>query len=298
MPCFHPAQVWPARPPARGIVWRRSDSFDGARSLEVPCGQCIGCRLARSQDWATRIAHEAQMHDDNMFLTLTFNDEELPWDRSVSVRDVQLFMKRLRKMVGKVRFFACGEYGARLSRPHYHLIVFGHRFTDLVPWRRTSSGFVVSRSPSLERLWKHGFSEVGEVTHQSAAYVARYVVKKVTGSLAKEHYSVVHPETGEVSRVAPEFICMSTHPGIGAEWLAKYRGDAFPSDFVVVDGKRRPVPRYYVKKQEDWYQDEVKYLRSVQSEKSAANRTPERLAVREEVQEMRVERLQREYESE
>lgn len=233
-------------------------------------------------------------------MTLTFSDDHLPPDLSVSVREMQLFMKRLRKAVGhtRIRFFGCGEYGDRNQRPHYHVLLFGWAPNDQVPWRRTSTGHVVYRSAFLEKVWPFGHVEVGTVTLQSAGYVARYVTKKVSGDAAKLHYARVDEATGETWNVRPEFICMSTRPGIGSLWFEKYCEDAFPSDFVVIDGVKRSVPRYYKKKLDEFEQWEVSEARQKRALAHADNNTPERLAVREELAEIRLQRLQREMETE
>lgn len=265
-----------------------------------------------SLDWSTRIAHEASLHDENCFVTLTFRPDRLPTDHSVHPRHLQLFMKRLRKALGhgRVRFFACGEYGEEGLRPHYHVILFGYRPSDLVPWKRYPSGHVGYRSAFLEKVWTDGHVEVGTVTTQSAGYVARYCTKKVTGEPAESHYTrrevngfgIVEKEW----KVRPEFITMSTKPGIGRAWYDKFSGDAFPSDFVVIDGERRPVPRYYVtqyRKSERDLHDALKKTIPLKSErqrraaKHADNNTPERLATREESQHLRASRLKRDLEN-
>lgn len=163
--------------------------------LEVPCYWCVGCRMSRAQDWATRIKHEASLHEANSFLTLTYSDDWLPDNYSVSVKALQDFMKRLRKSLEpkKIRFFACGEYGEKNLRPHYHLIIFGHDFPDRTLWRKTGSGYLTYRSASLEKVWPFGHCEIGTVTTESAGYVARYVLKKVTGQEAEGAYTRVHP---------------------------------------------------------------------------------------------------------
>lgn len=240
------------------------------------------------------------MHETSCFLTLTYSDENLPDDCSVSVRPLQLFMKRLRKRFGSgVRFFACGEYGDANNRPHYHVILFGCDFADKTLWRRTSAGYYTFRSAVLEGIWTLGHSEIGEVTQASCAYVARYVIKKINGERAEEHYTRVHAVTGEVFRVKPEFICMSK--GIGGTWFDKFATDCFPSDFVVIDGCKRPVPRYYTKKMAELDALEVeriKYERSLRAEKHSADNTPERLAVRERVLRDRMARFKREVDEE
>lgn len=260
----------------------------------------MGCRLARAQDWATRIGHEAKLHEANSFVTLTYNDLFLPDNYSVSVRAIQLFMKRVRKAGHKVRFFACGEYGEDNLRPHYHVMIFGYDFPDKKMWRKTGSGHLTYISEELAKLWPFGHHEIGNVQTESAGYVARYVMKKITGGAAAEHYRRVHPLTGEEVTVTPEFITMSTRPGIGAEWFTKYASDAFPSDFVIVDGQKKPVPRYYSKKlaaSEDTLTPlKVHVKRKEQSRLRAADNTPERLATRNESTLLRVARLKREME--
>lgn len=226
-------------------------------------------------------------------MTLTFSPEHLPADGSVSVLDVQLFMKRLRKRIGKVRFFACGEYGSKGGRPHYHLLLFGWSPSDRRLWRRSGSGHLVYRSALLEEIWPFGHCEVGDVTQQSAGYVARYALKKVNGAAADEHYRRVNPATGEVWNVKPEFIVMSRRPGIGAAWYEQFSGDAFPSDFVVLDGKKRPVPRFYKKKLGEMDTLKVNWKRKEKARTQEHEQTPERLAAREESAHLKHEARQR-----
>lgn len=192
-----------------------------------------------------RCVHEAQMHEENAFLTLTYNNENLPEDKSVSKKVVSNFIKDLRhsledsdgKTIKPIRFFACGEYGDQLGRPHYHLCLFGHQFPDLELRARDKLGGHnhVYTSQSLENLWGKGFCTIGNLTFESAAYVARYVTKKITGQKAENHYQ------GKT----PEFAVMSRMPGIGRPWIEKYLGDVYPKDFVHVNGIRMRPCRYY-----------------------------------------------------
>lgn len=150
------------------------------------------------------------------------------------------FMKRLRKnSENPVRFFHCGEYGEKLSRPHHHALLFGRDFPDKKLWK-ISNDEKWYRSAELERLWPFGFSTVGDVTEKSANYVARYILKKINGEDADEHYG------GRM----PEYITMSRKPGIGNQWLEKFHGDVYPHDHVVVGGREGPAPRYYDKQLE------------------------------------------------
>lgn len=263
--------------------------------------------MDRADMWKTRLTHEAKMHEHSCFVTLTFSDEHLPPDLSISVRDIQLFMKRLRKRSGRVRFYACGEYGDTDLRPHYHLLLFGYDFPDRKAWSKTASGHLQYRSEILESLWPFGFATVGSLTPESAGYCARYCMKKIGGQKADEHYTRLHPHTGEYIRVRPEFACMSSKPGIGRDWYDKYKGDAFPSDFVVIDGSKKPIPRYYLqqlKKEQDAKEippalldkrnpDQILLQRKLKAQVHSDNNTPERLAVREEIAARRIVRLKR-----
>jgi len=241
------------------------------------------------------MVHEASLHDSNSFLTITYSDEHLPEDGSLSVRAVQLFFKRLRKSLGptRIRYFAVGEYGELTWRPHYHAIIFGYQFPDLVPWRATGRGNTTYRSAFLEQLWPWGHCEVGHVSSESAGYVARYCMKKVGGERAAAHYVRPHPLTGEFWRIVPEFALMSRRPGIGSGWYDQFSRDCFPSDYLVIDGQKRPVPRYYKSKLEEDAKLRLAYRTKKEARKRASDSTPDRLAVREEVVTLRTAALKR-----
>jgi len=211
----------------------------GSDCISIPCGKCMGCRLERSRQWAVRIMHESELYKDNCFITLTYNDDNLPVNGSLDRSVMQLFMKTLRKSIfpRKVRVFYCGEYGDSLLRPHYHAILFNYDFKDKVLWsHRNGENYYIS--DELSSLWKYVHSVIGDVTFDSAAYVARYCVKKVNGDLANDHYK------GRL----PEFCQASLKPGIGHDWLVKYGySDVFNFDEVVVRGVKCKPPRYYDK---------------------------------------------------
>lgn len=255
------------------------------RPLQVPCGKCIGCRLERSRQWAVRIVHEASLHTHSCFVTLTYDDDHCP--SGLVYRDFRLFMRRLRKFCPGVRFFMCGEYGERFSRPHFHAVLFGCGFPDRALVGRFPSGSLFYRSAQLEELWPHGFSSIGEVTMESAAYVARYVLKKVDGKQRAEgHYEAVDWRTGEVVDREPEFARMSLKPGIAAKWFGKYRGEVFPRDQVVVNGVKMTPPKYYkvlLERVDELGAEAVAAARQQKAEAMASDNTPARLAVREEV---------------
>lgn len=187
------------------------------------------------------------MHEFNCFITLTYSDENLPLDRSLSKRDFQLFMKRLRKSIAplKVRFFAGGEYGDLNARPHYHALLFGYDFPDK-KFHKHSAGKPLYTSQALEKLWPNGFALIGDVTFESAAYVASYCHKKLTGTMAAL-YNHVDAETGEIIGITPEFGLQSRRPGIGSTWFEKYGNDVYPRDQVIARESPQRPPRYYDK---------------------------------------------------
>lgn len=223
---------------------KRSFVFDVRKSLsgqqtKIPCGQCIGCRLEYSRQWAIRCEHEARLYDDNLFITLTYDDDNLPHGGTLVREDLQKFLKRLRFHFGKdprrrVRYFGCGEYGEQTARPHYHLVMFNMRLPD-AKYFSTRNGFDVYHSEFLNKTWGLGRTEVGSVTFESAAYVARYAVGKITGDAAKGHYR------GRL----PEFSAMSLKPGIGFMFFHRYWKDIYPNDFVVINSRRMRPPTYY-----------------------------------------------------
>lgn len=248
----------------------------------VRCGQCIGCRLEYSRQWAVRIMHEASMHDNNSFVTLTY--KEAP--QSLVYRDFQLFMRRVRKEYGYARYFMCGEYGEAGGRPHFHAVLFGLSFPDRASLGKSDSGFRVFRSNALSALWPAGFASVGDVTFESAAYVARYVVKKVTGMDAEAFY-------GERE---PEFARMSLKPGIGARWLDRFWSDVFPSGKVVSRGFVSNAPRFYRKKFAARFPDVARRQSFEQLEVVASrveDNTPARLEAKESVELARLAMLKR-----
>lgn len=266
--------------------------------MTVPCGRCIGCRLERSRQWAIRMMHESVMHEANSFLTLTYDDEHLPVDGSLVRPHFQDFMKRLRSHLAphRVRYYMCGEYGDQTHRPHYHAVLFGH---DFLSDRVFYSGEAEKRlyiSPKLNELWGHGFCTIGEVTFESAAYVARYVMKKVTGEKAAEHYEVCNPETGLITQVEPEYSTMSLKPGIGQAWYDRYRDEVFPNDYVIIRGRKMRPPRYYdtlYERSSKSALEGVKQSRRVKGKAYAHDNTTDRLRAKEAVKRAQLGTLRR-----
>lgn len=296
MACFKPLKAYQCFD--KSIVFTEARKHDIVRSLELPCGQCVGCRLERSRQWAIRCMHEASLYKDNCFITLTYDEEHLPEDYSLHYDDFQRFMKRVRKRYTgkKIRFYMAGEYGENFGRPHFHACIFNLDFEDKYLWQKTDSGSKIYRSKILEELWPFGYSSIGEVNFQSAAYVARYIMKKVTGDMAEQHYEEVNFTTGEIIQRKPEFNKMSLKPGIGYGWYEKFKDDVYPHDYVIVNGKKCKPPKFYDKKYADDYPyefDQLQWDREKSAKAQVFDNTPERLLVKEEVLKAKLSRLKR-----
>jgi hypothetical protein len=252
MPCYYPLQAYIYGTNLNGssvIRFNPPPNVPSSLLMKLPCGTCIGCRLEHSRQWAVRMTHEASLHEENCFLTLTYAPEHLPAQGSLDRSDPQKFMKRLRRRFPKdtsdplsgISYYGCGEYGSKFSRPHYHLCLFNFDFPDKKPFFK-DNGFQYYTSDLAQALWPKGLSVVSSFSFETAAYAARYCTKKVTGSSAEEYYD------GRL----PEFSMMSTNPAIGLRWIEKYGStDVFPTDRVVIRRKGKVVsgkpPRYYDK---------------------------------------------------
>ena len=325
MPCYSPLQGWKDEETG-GIKFNRGNSKE---TMEVACGQCLGCRLDRSRMWAMRIVHESSLYEStgsNCFVTLTYRDESecdaeqlangfhVPIDWSLDKSHFRNFMKRLRKFFSpqKIRFYHCGEYGricrhgfdlermscpvCKLGRPHYHACLFNCSFSDLESYG-SHNGQLRYTSPTLERIWKYGFVDVGELNFESAAYVARYILKKINGVQAEDHYlSFMDDGTGVY--LQPEYTTMSRRPGIGKDWFERYRDDVFPSDEVPVPGSGvfKKVPRYY----EELFAithslslEEIKEVRKKFRDEHKEEYTPQRLHDKYRVKQAQVDLLKR-----
>lgn len=252
---------------------------DGIQSeeLQIPCGQCYGCRLEKSRIWAIRCMHEARMHEDNWFLTLTYSQEELckirPYNSLVKSH-LQKFWKRLRKAGYKFRYFACGEYGDKSDRPHYHAIVFGLTIPD-PKYHCLSNDNKLYTSETLTKIWNKGHVILGNVSFDSCAYVARYCIKKRIG---KKHeiarfYERLDPETGELWQVEPEFQTTSRGKpgGIGIEFYRKYKEDMFKAGvdgkIIIRGGKTSGTPVFYEHKFEEESEENFERLEFIKAER-------------------------------
>lgn len=230
-------------------------------NIEIPCGQCLECRLEYSRQWANRCLLESQDHKYNCFITLTYDENHLPVVDSVNSetgeltkvktlvkRDFQLFMKRLRKYASpeKIRFFACGEYGDISLRPHYHAIIFGwdpRSIADDCELISRADGYEYFSSKILTELWPNGNNLVASADWNSMAYVARYVVKKSDKFINADFY--------KANNIAPEFVTMSRKPGIGFNWIDRNKKcyAIFSDNYIATDSGSRSLGhiRYFDK---------------------------------------------------
>lgn len=293
MPCYNPILLFrqegaftksgKSRMVSVGSVSNNPHLVNDDRYIKGSCGQCIGCRLEYSRQWAMRAVHESQFHDHSCFCTFTFDDEHLPADLSVKVRTHQLLMKQIRKKFGNgIRFIMSSEYGSLHGRPHYHYCLFGLNLPDK-QYLFSNNGEKYYTSELIQSVWPNGRVIVGDVTFESVAYVARYVLKKAQ---AKNQY----PDRD------PEFLLTSRRPGLGYKWLEMYGHDAYTNDYIIIRGKKMKPPKYYDAKfaesNPDWI-DVIRNNRVSAMVSHVDNQTLDRLITREKCHKARASYLVR-----
>lgn len=270
MPCYHPIEAWDYSPEqmdmfdlTRKVSFRaphpsdREKMIRQGRRLLLPCRHCVGCRLSKSREWANRVVMEQLYHDQSWFVTLTYDDEHLPRSKPVDPAtgeilschatlvkdDLQRFFKRLRKnSCQKMRYFAAGEYGSNTYRPHYHILLFGLDLQDLTVVSHNFAGTPYYTSDLISKCWTAGYHIIGKVTWQSAAYTARYTLKKATHGFDKSYY--------KAAGIEPEFQVMSNRPGIAYQYYVDHP-NIFEYDYFNVStlqGGRRVYPPEYFRK--------------------------------------------------
>ncbi len=273
MACYHPLTAYGIMNEQSGkmkIVFLKNEPTGehlksiGAEKLKLPCGNCVGCRLEYSRQWAIRCFFEAKQWKHNYFVTLTYNDENVPMrphckvdpatGEVMDMTDVMTldppafsaFVKRLRTNMFRrnghkgIRFFGCGEYGPLNMRPHYHLILFNCPLDDLKV-DKVENGYTYYRSEFIEKTWGKGFVTVTDFSFETAAYVARYVLKKHKG---KDRYYY------EDKGIEPEFTRCSRRPGIAYQYFDENEDRIYSFDEVFfVNGKGKPLkvkpPKYF-----------------------------------------------------
>lgn len=172
--------------------------------LPYGCGQCQPCTIKNRRIWSNRIMLESFKHAKCTFVTVTYNEENLPPGGTLVKTHPQKFLKKLRKAVSplKIRHYYCGEYGEKFGRPHYHFAIFGLGPED---------------EKTIHKAWARGDIHVGDLTHDSAQYVAQYVTKKMNHPESKCTDKCTHtPLDGRI----PEYSRMSLKPGVGALAIA------------------------------------------------------------------------------
>lgn len=290
MACYSPIVAYKPPPELGGAI-----SFverANYRSITLPCGGCIGCRIDKQNAWGFRCMAEASMHEHNHFITLTYDDEHYPDNESLDHKHWQLFAARLRQRLGPFRFFMCGEYGDNTQRAHYHALLFGLNLPDLRPVYSVRSNYDIFSSNILADTWGKGFVSVGRVTPSSAKYCAAYALKRVSHELEEERYSWVTRFGEHVIRRQP-YGRMSLKPGIGHDWLVKYRTDIVNLGGVYENQYRKPVPKYFTKILEKLDPIGHETAMALIQERGIKHhkpeeQTPERLAVREACQKAKV----------
>lgn len=256
MSCYRPLSVM--RSESGELAFSRPVRGVERNGFELPCGVCFGCKMERARQWSVRCQHEAQQWDNSSFVTLTYDDDHLPWHGSLDTNALQRFLKRLRWALSGVqtapdsdfrpiRYFACGEYGETTKRAHYHLLLYNVRFEDRVKYDDKTY-----TSKMLSDLWPCGSHLIGDVNPRSTSYVAGYCVKKVRRNfwnrdLVEREYGVTNPETGEFVVRPQEFQLFSRRPGIGLFWYNRFKGD-LKNGYIMRDGSKEPIPRYYLNK--------------------------------------------------
>lgn len=253
---------------------------------KIPCGVCPQCRIDQSKEWAMRCMMEAKEYKENYFITLTYDEMHKPyneqkedsngkiyeddgtWNGYLEKKDLSAFLKRLREYWSReyghdgIRFFGCGEYGSQTKRPHYHAIIFNLPIPveELKVLKITKNGQVLYTSELIERLWGKGLISIGEVTLESAAYVARYSLKKRTGKRAEEWYC----EQGQT----PEFVNMSRRPGIARNYYEEKKKEIYKEDEMIIGKLQRIPPKYFDKLYDIEYPEEMEKIRKKRKEKA------------------------------
>lgn len=299
MPCYSPVQAYQVLATGE-VVFAETKLKGDYRELSIACGQCHGCRLERSRQWATRCIHESRMHERNCFDTLTYSPENLPADGSLHHEHVQKFLKRLRHHAKKeVRYYMCGEYGETnpetnqvdggLYRPHYHICLFGWDWQDKEFYTKNSQGDSIYISRRLDEIWGLGQCTTAELNFRTAAYTARYIMQKRTGKTADAWYQLW-------GKTEPEYNEMSRRPGIGKEFMLKYADDIYNHDKIIINGKEAKPPKYYdeqLKRLHPWAWQDISEQREMDAYERRADNLPHRLKAKEIVSKAALQMLRR-----
>lgn len=245
MPCEEPLRVWVRRP---------SPGYPGKKQT-VPCGTCLLCREEQARQWAVRITHEAQRHEENSFVTLSYDQKHQPKDGGLRYADLVLFWKRMRKTFGPIKYYAVGEYGDRTNRPHYHACIFGKAFLQNRIVIKNAPNMLWT-SPDLQRCWGNGYVSVGALTFESAKYVASYVTKKLK---TKQTYRAIDEATGELIPLEQPRPFMSRN--LAQEWWKEWNQGVTALDRVVINGSPQKPPKAYDRWLGEQNEEELKKIK-------------------------------------
>ena len=250
-------------------VTRPKNLAQGYEALDIPCGQCMSCRLEKQRVWSVRMMNEAAFWEEalgksSIFVTLTYDDQHIHPHHTLVKDDIQRFFKRLWWKVesDKLRYYVVGEYGSQcpdhelydcpqcgpLQRPHYHALIFGwHPPPNDKERLCTSHGVPIYKSKIIDDAWGMGQHEYGTCTFESCSYVSGYITKKQTGPDAPDYYTRHIWQTDQIVDIEPEFAMMSKNPGIGKYYFDAYHENMYQRDQLSVPGRGdvgKPPPYY------------------------------------------------------
>lgn len=265
MPCSDPIRVYTPALGGRVRFWTSKDPaywVEPYTGQTLPCGNCLLCREEYARQTAVRITHESTLWEKNAFLTLTYSDQHLPWHGGLEYKHLVLFWKRLRKQIGKLRYYAVGEYGDKTQRPHYHACIFGHDFTDdRIILRDTPH--LLWTSPALQAAWGLGNVSVGTLNFATARYTAQYVVKKLR---KKQQYKRIDEQTGELILLEQPRAFMSRN--LGKNWWLQWHQQTMDHDHVIINGQPQKPPRAYDKWLTATQPQKMEQLKNIRKEKA------------------------------
>ena len=207
------------------------------------CRKCIECQQVRANEWGVLCHFELKEHKDNCFITLTYENNPVYLHKE----HMQNFLKKLRKKIApaKIKYFSCGEYGDKLHRPHYHLIIFGYDFKDKIFWKLSKSDKAMYISKELEDLWGYGLCTVQEANIQTVQYSAKYATKRIGKELPK-YKMFPNTETGEFEKFPSEFNTMSQNLGVNA--ILKKLATYLKTNEIFIDGYAYWIPDKVLRK--------------------------------------------------
>lgn len=251
-------------------------------SFMIPCQHCFNCKINKSKMWAVRCLFESYVHNYNYFITLTYDDEHLNFkdnnliDLTGEIRtcptlvksDVQKFIKRLRKKGYQFKYFLSGEYGDKTKRPHYHMLMFSDtKINDLVYLSKNKDNDFYFNSNQIRSIWKHGNIVIANFSPKTAAYTARYTLKKLYGD---EKKSLM-----EFRSLEPEFMLCSKKPPIGWTYFYENKDNFLKTDTLVYwqDAKlqKLKIPNSFLLKFNNLDVEQIKFKRKKAAQVSFNN---------------------------